>query len=29
MQFTGGDFIDLTTDREYFDIFRISFIIYD
>jgi hypothetical protein len=24
MQFTGGDFIDLTTDQEYFDLFHIS-----
>ncbi len=24
-----GDFIDLTTDQEYFDLFHISFIIYD
>jgi hypothetical protein len=29
MQFTGGDFIDLTTDQDYFDTFHISFIIYD
>ncbi len=29
MQFTGGGFVDLTTDQEYFDIFHISFIIYD
>ena len=29
MQFTGGDFIDLTVDQEYFDLFHISFIVYD
>jgi hypothetical protein len=29
MQFTGGDFIDLTFDQEYFDLFHISFIVYD
>jgi hypothetical protein len=29
MQFMQGDFIDLTTDQEYFDLFHISFIIYD
>ena len=29
MQFTGGDFIDLTADQEYFDLFHISFIVYD
>ena len=29
MQFTGGDFIDLTEDQEYFDLFHISFIVYD
>ena len=29
MQFTGGDFIDLAADQEYFDTFHISFIIYD
>ena len=29
MQFTGGDFIDLTTDQECFDLFHISFIVYD
>jgi hypothetical protein len=29
MQFTGGDFIDLVADQEYFDTFHISFIIYD
>ena len=29
MQFMPGDFIDLTTDQEYFDLFHISFIIYD
>ena len=29
MQFIQGDFIDLTTDQEYFDLFHISFIIYD
>ena len=29
MQFTAGDFIDLTNDQEYFDLFHISFIVYD
>jgi hypothetical protein len=29
MQFTAGDFIDLNTDQEYFDLFHISFIVYD
>ena len=29
MQFMPGDFIDLTTDQEYFDLFHISFIVYD
>ena len=29
MQFMPGDFIDLTTDQEYFDWFHISFIVYD
>jgi hypothetical protein len=29
MQFTGGDFIDLSVDQEYFDLFHISFIVYD
>ena len=29
MQFTGGDFIDLTSDQDYFDNFHISFIVYD
>jgi hypothetical protein len=29
MQFTGDDFIDLTTDQEYFDPFHITFFVYD
>ena len=29
MQFTAGDYIDLTNDQEYFDLFHISFIVYD
>ena len=29
MQFTAGDSIDLTNDQEYFDLFHISFIVYD
>jgi len=29
LQFTAGDFIDLTNDQEYFDLFHISFIVYD
>jgi hypothetical protein len=29
LQFTAGDFIDLTNDQEYFDMFHISFIVYD
>ena len=29
MQFTAGDFIDLANDQEYFDLFHISFIVYD
>ena len=29
LQFTAGDFIDLTNDQEYFDSFHISFIVYD
>ena len=29
MQFVAGDFIDLATDQEYFDLFHISFIVYD
>ena len=29
MQFTGKDFIDLAIDQEYFDLFHISFIVYD
>jgi len=29
MQFTSGDYIDLATDQEYFDLFHISFIVYD
>ena len=29
MQFTGQDFIDLAIDQEYFDLFHISFIVYD
>ena len=29
MQFVTGDFINLTTDQEYFDLFHISFIVYD
>jgi hypothetical protein len=29
MQFTEGDFIDLSVDQEYFDLFHISFIVYD
>ena len=29
MQFVDGDFIDLTVDQEYFDLFHISFIVYD
>jgi hypothetical protein len=29
MQFTDGEYIDLATDQEYFDIFHISFIVYD
>ena len=29
MQFTAGDSINLTNDQEYFDLFHISFIVYD
>jgi len=29
LQFTAGDFIDLSNDQEYFDLFHISFIVYD
>ena len=29
MQFMTGDFIDLNADQEYFDMFHISFIVYD
>ena len=29
MQFMPGDFIDLTADQQYFDMFHISFIVYD
>ena len=29
MQFMVGDFIDLTNDQQYFDMFHISFIVYD
>ena len=29
MQFLDGDFIDLSVDQEYFDLFHISFIVYD
>ena len=29
MQFTAGDFIELLNDQEYFDMFYISFIVYD
>ena len=29
MQFTSGDSINLTNDQEYFDLFHISFIVYD
>ena len=29
MQFMIGDFIDLTADQQYFDMFHISFIVYD
>jgi hypothetical protein len=29
MQFTGGDSINLNADQEYFDLFHISFIVYD
>jgi hypothetical protein len=29
MQFVDADFIDLTVDQEYFDLFHISFIVYD
>ena len=29
MQFMPGDFINLTTDQQYFDLFHISFIVYD
>jgi len=29
MQFMAGDYIDLTDDQRYFDLFHISFIVYD
>jgi hypothetical protein len=29
LQFTAGDFIELGNDQEYFDLFHISFIVYD
>ena len=29
MQFTAGDFIELVNDQEYFDLFYMSFIVYD
>jgi hypothetical protein len=29
MHFMPGDFIDLTIDQQYFDLFHISFIVYD
>ena len=29
MQFLAGDYIDLTDDQRYFDLFHISFIVYD
>ena len=29
LQFTAGDFIELVNDQEYFDMFHISFIVYD
>jgi hypothetical protein len=29
LQFTAGDFIQLVNDQEYFDMFHISFIVYD
>jgi hypothetical protein len=29
MQFMPRDFIDLTDDQQYFDMFHISFIVYD
>ena len=29
LQFTAGDFIDLSDDQEFFDLFHMSFIVYD